>query len=583
MTLTWPGHDSIHNFSADPLYVISTDCAPRMYVLKIIAGKMDTEKSLGLFASGSSATSITMEKAATQLELAKRWLDACLATHDACTTSTKEHSRLPTRLLDVGSKDVRLVITDDWEKQPRYATLSHCWGNIDFIRLRKELVESFMTAIPLENLTKTFRDAVKITKNLGLNYLWIDSLCIIQQSDADWEKESAMMSSVYGGSTVNIAASGAIDGNSGCFLKREEYVGKVHFTAMIEGREMAWDIAPSIFYKSVARSPLAGRAWSLQERLLAPRTLFFSDTELFWGCKVRDANESFPEGTPHFSERHIFHLEKRPLSHNWDTITRLYTLGKLTFSEDKLVAISGIARAVQQETQDQYLAGLWRKDIEVQLCWSQNSPGRRLPQHMNYRAPSWSWASVDDEGFVSYPLMPESKKSQYKLYAHVVDAYVIPSGRNLLGKVSGGQLTIGCTSILSGKLYGRRAHFYEVEVSSESREVFRVYPDSDEDVGHTVYILPLIQTVEDFQAEKDHEDNSRSIWGLLLAPSNKKKGEYRRTGSIHFHAFDAWHRDVLYRFDKALDVFGAAVAELACAEVLSEPEHPAERYIITVI
>ena len=112
-----------------------------------------------------------MENAATQLQLAKRWLDACLDTHKACTTSSEEHLRLPTRLLDVGSSEVRLVITDGWVKKPRYATLSHCWGNIDFMKLREESIQSFMTAIPLEGLTKTFRNAVEITRSLGLRYL----------------------------------------------------------------------------------------------------------------------------------------------------------------------------------------------------------------------------------------------------------------------------------------------------------------------------------------------------------------------------------------------------------------------------
>ena len=103
---------------------------------------MDTEKSPGRFASGQSATSKAIEKAATQPELARGWLDVCLDTRHACAMSTKEHSRLPTRLLDVGSKDLRLLITDGWEKGPRYATLSHCWGNTDPTRLREELMES---------------------------------------------------------------------------------------------------------------------------------------------------------------------------------------------------------------------------------------------------------------------------------------------------------------------------------------------------------------------------------------------------------------------------------------------------------
>lgn len=496
------------------------------------------------------------------------------------------HSRLPTRLLDVRSKDLQLVSTNRWEKRCRYATLSYCWGNIDQIRLREELMESFMSAIPLKNLTKTFRDAVNITRNLGLDYLWIDALCIIQDSASDWRKESATMSSVYGGSTINIAATGAINGNLGCFLKPEGYVGKVRFTGTIDGHEMAWDIAPSRFYKSVARSHLAGRAWSVQERLLAPRTLFFSDTELFWGCNLTDASESFPEGTPPFMTRHLFHLEKEPLSHSWDTIVSLYTLGELTFSEDKLVAISGIARVVQEETHDQYLAGLCRKDIEFQLCWGAT---RQRPQHINYRAPSWSWASID--GMVTS--MTADKKSQYKHCAHVVDAYTTPSAQDPLGKVSGGQITFSCTSMLLGELHesGHKHQLkplssigYRVKVSSsEGHQMFKVCADSDEDLDRMVYMLPLMQRIEEAGAGKIRRDNTRYTLGLVLAPSNNKKGEYRRTGFFRFHDFDTWHGDELDRFEKALDDFGATIAEAGCAELLSEPEHPAERYVITII
>ena len=166
------------------------------------------------------------------------------------------------------------------------------------------------------------------------------------------------MSSVYSCSTVTIAASGAIDGNSGCFLKPKGYIGKVRFETTMDDCKIAWDISASIYYKSVVQSHLADRAWSVQERLLSPRTLYFSKSELFWGCKLRDASESFPEGLPYFMQQHVFHLHKRPISEDWDTILKLYTPGKLTYSKDKLVAISGVTRAIQQETHDQYLAGL---------------------------------------------------------------------------------------------------------------------------------------------------------------------------------------------------------------------------------
>lgn len=139
-----------------------------------------------------------------------------------------------------------------------------------------------MTGIPEEDLRKTFRHAILITQKLGLRYLWIDSLCITQDSPLDWDKESSLMASVYGGSTINIAAAGAKDGSWGCFLKPAVFVGKVHVTGTRDGIRKAWDIATTLHYSSVTQSHLSTRAWAFQERILAPRTLHFTDTELFW-------------------------------------------------------------------------------------------------------------------------------------------------------------------------------------------------------------------------------------------------------------------------------------------------------------
>ena len=579
LTLTWAGHDLRTILFTDLLYVIPTNATLRKCNLHYFFTTKEYLGVLGLFAIGDPATPIVLQTQSTQLGLAKQWLNSCLNTHDSCSNSGKQPFQLPTRLLDVSSTNLRLVTTENWEVQPQYATLSHCWGKLAFANLRKELVQSFMTSIHPRYLTRTFRDAIEITQSLGLRYLWIDALCIVQNSNSDWERESATMSSVYSGSTVTIAASGAIDGNSGCFLKPKGYVGKVHFDAMSKDGNTSWDIAPSIYYDSVVHSHLAGRAWSVQETILSPRILYFSNPELFWGCKLRDAYESFPEGIPD-----ILRPEKQGEPENWGRILRLYTQGKLTNSEDKLVAISGIAQAIQQRTHDEYFAGIWSKDIESQLCWMQEAPGRRPLRSMSRRAPTWSWASVDDKGSIYYNNTLDSG-IQSKLFAHVVDAYVIPSGLDPLGKVSGGQLTISCTSILSGILCKEDPSLYQVEISSsEIFDVFTVNVDSDEDVGRTVYILPLIQEGGDLEAingEKGHSYSLKYIQGLLLAPSNNEKGEYYRTGYVTF--FDQYNFSPFQRFETALEAVGAATAEAGCAEILLEPRYPREKYIITII
>ena len=242
----------------------------------------------------------------------------------------------------------------------------------------------------MQSLTRTFKDAIAVTRELGLGYIWIDSLCIVQDSPRDWEGESALMSTVYGNSTINLAAAGAIDGSHGLFLQPENYVGRVHIDVKIDGAVEGWDIANSLYYESVPTSPLGKRAWTLQERLLAPRTLYFSHTELFWECRELDARESFPDRLPDIAKRNLYYRDStKSISDQWGTVVQMYTQANLTYPSDKLVAISGVARRAQEQNNDEYLAGMWRKGLEQQLCWvSAGRESSRPPPAEPYRAPT---------------------------------------------------------------------------------------------------------------------------------------------------------------------------------------------------
>jgi hypothetical protein len=157
-----------------------------------------------------------------------------------------------------------------------------------------------MIEIPEGKLTRTFRDAIHITRFLDLRYLWIDALCIIQLSKLDWQIEAALMSSVYGGSSSNIAVAGATDGTKGCSLNPLASVATCRSNLR---KNAVWDIGPDAFYDSVVKSPLASRAWCLQERLLSPRTLHFSKMELFSECQHCNASESFPDRHPQLNPK----------------------------------------------------------------------------------------------------------------------------------------------------------------------------------------------------------------------------------------------------------------------------------------
>jgi len=192
---------------------------------------------------------------------------------------------------------VRLV-EGDFGDYLEYATLSHCWGNIKFLMLEKSNIEVLKNEIPLEALSQTFKDAIEIARELGFAYIWIDSLCIVQDDPEDWNRESALMSDVYGGSGLNIAASGAVDGSSGCFFNQPQ-----NRTCQVQvklGDQVHSYICVtfSSYHQCLGSMPLMKRGWALQERLLPPRTLHFTSREVFWECHEKVACKTFPEQFP---------------------------------------------------------------------------------------------------------------------------------------------------------------------------------------------------------------------------------------------------------------------------------------------
>jgi hypothetical protein len=156
-------------------------------------------------------------------------------------------------------------------------------------------LDTFRKRIPEELLSQTLKDAIVIARELGLLYIWINSLCILQDDTDDWLLEAATMSSVYGGSSLNIAASGAPDGNFGCFL-RPEYTLQCQIQVESGCRAVRYRCVPGgMYYYSLADMPLTKRGWTLQERLLPSRTLHFTSTQVFWECYQQVACETFPE------------------------------------------------------------------------------------------------------------------------------------------------------------------------------------------------------------------------------------------------------------------------------------------------
>lgn len=146
--------------------------------------------------------------------LAKDWLQDCLANHEKCAVPSEN---LPTRVIKVGSdhEEPRLCITKN--DRATFAALSHCWGGLQVLVTTTTTITERVQGIAMSSLPKTFQDAIEITRQLGIEYLWIDSLCILQDSVEDWARESAKMTAIYSGAMVVIAADAARNGTKGCF------------------------------------------------------------------------------------------------------------------------------------------------------------------------------------------------------------------------------------------------------------------------------------------------------------------------------------------------------------------------------
>jgi hypothetical protein len=309
----------------------------------------------------------------------------------------------------------------------------------------------------LEILPTTFQDAITITRRLrrdfGVECLWIDALCIFQDSMDDWRTEDAKMSDVYGNAWCNIAATKGADGSSGLFSARN--ISSIRplllYVESGESQQQAMRIPffgyNTRMWEKIKQSPLNSRGWVFQERTLSRRILHFAKSEIFWECQHLRTSESslVSKSTSNQPIERMTFIAPTPRSlpllttetvRHWAICIRGFTPGALSHPSDKLVAISGLAKKLAVRYQgNTYVAGLWREHIEVQLLWMPLGSVHRRP--FEYRAPSWSWASVD--GAVVMHNVAEGAKS-VSVVLSVNTQLVVEN--DPFGQVIGGKLWI---------------------------------------------------------------------------------------------------------------------------------------------
>lgn len=356
-----------------------------------------------------------------------RWVSDCDTNHRHC-----QHPRppLPTRVIDVGAPDgvKRCRLHDSTGEHENYVTLSHCWGQLKILTTTKKNLRQHTNGIDVDALPKTFQDAIQMTRHLGVRYLWIDSLCIVQDDADDWARESAKMASIYTNSYLTLAGTSASDGSEGLAKSRDvqtfcaEVLGdrlpnqRVTVVARRARKHNCLKGSREEVWANVGIEPLMTRAWVFQERLLSRRILHFTSDEMVWECAEASECECglLPKGEEVASskqqmaitdgrrlpDRAVFAVLKSGIqsgtdaeSQRWYQLIRNYTSLNITKSEDRLPAFSGIASTLISP--DEYAAGIRNANSSTlrDLLWFPlPSPEPHRPK--SYIAPSWSWASM---------------------------------------------------------------------------------------------------------------------------------------------------------------------------------------------
>ncbi|MCJ1392331.1 hypothetical protein MMC18_005198 [Xylographa bjoerkii] len=496
--------------------------------------------------------------------------------------SSTPDTRWPTRTIDVGSPDGTsepfLSVNDerntlsfqDAEVSRSWVALSHCWGGHFPIMTTTENIHKMEKAIPMSILPPLFQDAVLITRRLGFRQLWIDSLCIIQDSAEDWDREVTQMGNIYARSVLNIAA----DSSKNCC---DSILGQRHLAFppikiafhshnhQIDGEMFVRPCLDSWKDVLLYGSNLSSRAWVLQESMLASRTLHFYKQQMLWECRSLQIAESCltPTAAPTgLQKKHQddWSLNKRFLSSvimkdetgsagkardiiflQWYTVVENYSLRNLTISNDRLPALASLACCFRDLLKESYHCGLFAGDLHRGLLWqTQDRVSARYAA--SYRAPSWSWASVD--GPVKYHFLA-IRGAPRQCHAEVLQVETIFRNRRLEGEENDLPETEdgidspysipekGTTDIDYGEVFTRATTVLESDVHSQIVGGFIILcgPWRAADEWNTVLTYEDSLSLKD----KDHDDGTITCHFDIASPAKIEQWSQTRNtyGFLH--------------------------------------------------
>lgn len=550
-----------------------------------------------------------------------QWLFACKTEHGPqCSQAPApgQNRFLPKRLVDVSPRPrdletarplrssdidrlsidadpaIQLVLADGLPSDIEYLTLSHCWGQHGpSIQLKEDTQTALLSGNirdfekPFQDFlapgSRTIRDAIHITRCLGFKYIWIDALCINQgPGDPDGKKaEIARMHHIYRGAALNLSAAGARDGTEGMIFERDILVvapcvqrlgqddsvndGGTDGTlrTQLGGDCVAYYREDPI--KAVS-STISSRGWVYQERLLSPRTVYFSREQVYWECPNFETSEFHPcrpcsttsDGRDHFKARFKSLIAPglgvpRNLAHsdakwpNWSLVCQGYASTTVSVPSDRAVAFSAIARSVAEGAfadPQQYVAGFWKERLLKYLGWhrSNSQQGQHQSGPLLPGAPSWSWLSR--HGSIYIPGALGEMKKQFCAEVLEVDVQTETIGDPFSASLSGRIRISGpVLKVPSNLVTARNTHDAQPATGTFKHTATGIRRGAHGDNMHIFWD----STTDEEQGWREIDKSelyffalSRQydFWssGLLLTRSSSDRAGYSRVGFCQYHS-----------------------------------------------
>ena len=403
--------------------------------------------------------------------------------------NSTDKSQFPARLIDVGNGEqashCRLVLTQAEHSNPSpresgYAALSYCWGNAAEaacqFKTEPHSLADRLSGFDTTDTTAVVQDTVKVCKALGIRYLWIDAVCIVQGDRDDWERESQKMSSIYHDAAATIcpiSSNSCLEG----FLQRTSQSVQVPFRSQVKKDiqgEFSLRYTNTKFSFMDVGNPAAEdfaeckwktRGWCFQElhssRLMivfGPRKVQIITPE---GVIVEGASDDdlqisgFGDPVIPTLDRYArdgADLDERVYHDHWMSMVELYGIRELSYESDRLPALSGLASLFKRYLPlDTYLAGLWERDIHRQLFWNTSGASHGSLDDLvlsigqvdgHYIAPSWSWVRKKDLISFGYDKFNMDDYADYRSECSYLRSSIVPDGLDPTGRLRDASLRI---------------------------------------------------------------------------------------------------------------------------------------------